>query len=180
MASKTQQLWSRLAGLFGADALSRKFGDSPPEEWIAVVERMNDYQLARGMRRLIHGGRDGVPTLPAFVKLCEDPGGVGEFNEGPRPSVVQIEDTREWDIWLTQGNRHLLNYIREFTPRHPRRYAGAKETEVLVSHKNAWVRDMQDAAGDEGVPIDAGKAWWQDSMRKAEIGIDAITQAEAA
>jgi hypothetical protein len=70
MASKTEALWKRMAEMFGAETLARKYGDTAPETWITAVERLNQFELERGMRRLVYGGKTYIPTLPEFLRMC--------------------------------------------------------------------------------------------------------------
>lgn len=100
-SSRCSDLWQRLIGLFGADAVRRKFGDSPPPEWVSVIASLDDFQLQRGMRRLVYSGKAHVPTLPEFVKLCRT---VGIEDEGPsEPAGPALEDP----VMRMPHHRHL-------------------------------------------------------------------------
>ena len=64
-----ERLWRHFVGLFGGDAVERKYGKTIPPEWPLVLAKIEPRKLDRGMRRLLHSGRDQVPTLPAFVRM---------------------------------------------------------------------------------------------------------------
>lgn len=197
--TKADALWRRFAGIFGGESLARKYGDEPPREWVEMCWRLNDFQLERGLRRVVYSGLRAPPSLPEFVRLCRDSGGVGEIDEGPRETLAQLA-APVWDPWLLEGNKHLLNYIlrniaisKRYAP--DSRYVPSlrsaksgplsigppnhKMTGFLVAAKNAWVRDMQEAAGDGSIPEDAGRGWWEAAMREAEERIYLANKAVA-
>jgi hypothetical protein len=171
--SRIGEVWGRLIGCFGGDAVERKYGKTVPPEWIAMISRLSDPQVDRGLRRLIYGGKAHVPTLPEFVKLCRAVGGE-EFDE-PTSTVTALPapDDR-FDEWDMAGNRHLWNCI--FAQMKTRKFSET-ETRILVGFKNAWARDMRegnlDAATGEIKPptIDEQKAAWADCMQRAEQAI---------
>src|SRR3954468_12717023 len=70
--SAATEVWRRLIGMFGADAVERKFGREIPAEWTAMCSRLNEFQIHRGIRQLAYSGKAHVPSLPEFVKLCRD------------------------------------------------------------------------------------------------------------
>lgn len=170
--SRTGELWKRFAGLFGADAVERKFGPTPPSEWIAMVERMREFELERGLRRLVYGGKGHVPTLPEFVKLCRSVGGE-EFDE-PKPITALPAPDSRFDEWDMAGNKHLWNYI--FAQMKTRKF-DERETRILVGFKNAWARDMREGnldpeTGELRPPsIAEQKGAWTDCMERAEAAI---------
>ncbi len=60
--SRADELWQRFVGLFGGESVKRKFGDDPPDEWVGVLAQLSDYQLERGMRRLLRSGKSTPPS----------------------------------------------------------------------------------------------------------------------
>lgn len=170
-SNRVQSLWHLLLALFGIDAVGRKFGQVAPAAWADLLASMNDFQFARGLKRLPLVGKPHVPSLPEFLRLCRDTGGVGDIDEPYVPAARQVEGPK-LRPWQMVGNRHLLSYIRAMTPGRPRRYIGDGPTGCLVAMKNAWVADMEadDAAGK--LPGDGGKAGWEDCMGRAEAMID--------
>lgn len=158
-----------------------------------MVESLPDYQLERGMRRLVYGGKGHVPTLPEFIKLCRDVGGVGDQDEGPRAVVPQIAPPVDRP-WLRDGNLRLLAYITQAKSRgvSPSRYApdsgmtaecalswGAeteRRTSALVEMKNAWVADVE--GGLIANDMQARNSAWADCMKTAESMIDATLLAK--
>lgn len=104
-------LWQRLIGLFGADAMRRKFGDKPPPEWISMIARLSDFELQRGMRRLVYSGKAHVPSLPEFVKLCRNIGAGDDVEDGPRAPILPVSEDWKGDEWDDRANRRFMGYL---------------------------------------------------------------------
>lgn len=164
-SSPSAELWQRLGGLFGADALERKFGRSIPREWSGIVDRMPRGELERGMRRLVHSGKGHVPTLPEFVKLCRAVGDDAEFG-GQKTYHALPAPVDVTDAWGAAANRHLLAYV---LVNHRLFRDGAHEwrTPILVRWKNEWARLMREADDADREP-QAQKTLWQACMAQAE------------
>lgn len=189
--SPAVEVWRRFTGMFGADAVERKFGKGEiPPEWVAMCSRLNEYQIQRGIRQLAYSGKAHVPSLPEFVKLCRD------AEHDVRPSTVHPALTNhgaQMSPWELLGNRRLLKYITTVVSAKPQRYgrpassAGMKPVEgeplspnadaspefvrnvqTLVAMKNRWVELMLAAATEEGVPIVEQDDCWNACMKQAE------------
>lgn len=186
--------------MFGGDAVERKFGKTPPPEWVATTGYLKDHELDRGMRRLLHSGANGVPTLPAFVKLCRT---IGDDMEGDvqRPKLPAPDP---WDDkpWLAAANRHLLRHLVTRLMGDPHRYgagitSGAlrmsdadirkagldskkldaspefiANVELLVQAKNAWADEMAEFAGKGTISVEVQKQRWAHYLDRAEAEID--------
>lgn len=200
---RADEVWKRLIGLFGGEAVKRKYGDTMPPEWRGIVAKLNALELERGMRRLVHSGRDQVPTLPAFVKLCRAVGGDGEFNEG-RSGLPALPNPDRWqgDAWGVAANFHLLAHItrrlkvdsrcygRPASARGLRTMTDANADAspefvaavgLLVQAKNTWAKDMREIAEEGGVDVKLQRASWDDLLGAAETEIAARkAQQEAA
>lgn len=185
--SRAAEVWQRFAGLFGAESLKRKYGTSPPGEWVGVLGRLDARELERGMRRLVHSGRDQLPTLPAFVRLCRSFGS-DDINEGPsqqRPALPN--PVNGVDAWLERANHHLLAHIMRCVQSNPLWYGRRESDEMhramtaLVRAKNTWAEEMRDlAANQEGGLVDAElqKSCWADYINAAEREVAAIMKGE--
>lgn len=159
-------MWARLLGLFG-DSLLRKFGDVPPPEWGASIGELNDYQLARGMRRLKYSGKPHAPSLPEFLKLCRTIGHSDDVpDETPRPAFSQIGCDQSQDKWDVAANFRLLSYV--LGKGKDRRYFDAPQTRVLVALKNRWADLMRSSAVNDEVPLEDQQAAWAECIRMAE------------
>lgn len=170
MSTKAQLLWQILADNFGLEPLIKKFGDTPPPSWVEMVEAMPEYKLKRGVHRIKHSGMEFLPTLPGFVKLCEDMGRHdGDDYEviGPDPDAPKIAP-RAWGRWDMEANHQLWRYVRTYAALHPLRYT-PEATRRLVAAKNAWAQDM--AADDVGDGVPAG--------RQLETFLEVMASAEA-
>lgn len=147
--SRASEVWRRFAGLFGGDAIMRKFGKEIPPEWTSVLSKLKDFEMDRGMRRLVHSGRDGVPSLPAFVKLCrtiQDDG----VDEGPRPLALPNPDNWQGDKWDIAANLRLMSYLMRQVVEKTRIFGAPNSsqmkltTDIFVAHKKRWVALMRD------------------------------------
>jgi hypothetical protein len=86
-AERTSRLWERLKGLFGADAVSRKFGAVAPAEWAAALRSLRDFEIDRGIARLTRGSAKSPPALPEFMRLCRDPESGGAASADGAPPI---------------------------------------------------------------------------------------------
>lgn len=176
-----------MGGLFGADALERKFGREIPTEWRGIVERMPIPELERGMRRLVYSGKAHVPTLPEFVKLCKAVGDDAEYG-GPKGTAALPPPAKTvTDAWGAQANLHLLTYVQK----HHTEFRGGSywvedqhknknlelrpwleaRTAILVRWKNEWARLMREADDADREP-QAQRNLWAACMSQAEEEIE--------
>lgn len=197
LTTKTTEIWKSFAGMYGADALLKKFGATPPPEWLSMIARLQDFEIDRAMRRLAYGAKSYVPSLPEFVKLARTIAN-DDWDE-PAPSglaMIAQEDGR--DAWDLRANLWLLNYITnraradvyyccaktlDFAT--DLRIPGAKAsqesgelTQPLVNYKNAWARDMREAAAELGAAPDIKyqTKHWRADMALAETEVNAVRE----
>jgi hypothetical protein len=197
--SRANEVWASLVGLFGADTLKRKFGPTPPAEWVGTLAKLDARELERGMRRLVHSGRDQVPTLPAFLRLCR---AVGDDTIADEPQALALPNPDAWhgDQWDMAANRHLQAHItrrihadsrcygapasahamrklaREHSPNADASPEFVVAVRQLVAAKNAWAADMRDLASahPDGIVEPAiQRACWSDYLVSAERAIAA-------
>ncbi len=191
---RSDEVWARIIGLFGGDSVKRKYGASMPAEWRGIIGILNAVQLDRGMRRLVHSGRDQVPSLPAFVKLCRTIGD-DSIDEGPQAPALPNPDAWVGDQWDIAANRHLQAHIAGRIHANPRHYGHPAPSHAmrklwrdeslsadaspefiaairrLVTAKNAWAEDMRDLAANhpQGIVDPAvQRACWSDYLGAAE------------
>jgi hypothetical protein len=189
-------VWDRLLGCFG-DALLRKFGASPPQEWTGAIAHLQDPQIERGMRRLLFGWKGGPPSLPDFMRLCRTIG-TDEFDEADSglPKLAH-DDSFAGDAWDMVANRYLMGHIATLMKKNPKcfgRPASVKLMQAplkdlqdlgidphyldasgelvenvkrLIAAKNAWAVDMRDIAVNGAVPPENQKTIWRDYMQRA-------------
>lgn len=174
--SAATEVWRRFSGMFGADAVERKYGREIPPEWTAMCGRLNEFQVQRGIRQLAYSGKSHVPSLPEFVKLCRD------AEHDVRPPVVHPVLTHETDAddpWGWLANRRLLQHITKVIAAEPRRYGTrdtpefARNVNIVVAFKNRWADLMRDSATADGVAIADQEASWNECIRMAEAQIKA-------
>lgn len=170
--SRANEIWKRFAGMFGADALERKFGKTPPPEWNAMLSRLKDFEIDRGVRRLAYNGKGHVPSLPEFTRLCrmlaDD-----SLDEGPQRIALPPPETFSGDLWDTASNLRLLKHITTVlaaksdalgsVPEMQHEYFNGKRvclksvpstqqiqcTEILLDYKKAWAQDMREHVDSE-------------------------------
>lgn len=172
MADRITSLWKRLAEMYGAKALETKFGATPPDTWRIAVDRLKDFELERGMRRLVYGGKPHIPSLPEFLRMSREVGGddFASADHKPVPPSHQIEQA-PYPQWLEQANRRLLDYFAKAAAR--RVYFLTQEAvQPFIDAKNYWAQDMREATASGSLPADNGKAWWQDYIAAAEKQAD--------
>lgn len=195
--SRAAEVWQRFAGLFGADSVKRKFGATPPAEWVGVIGKLDPRELERGMRRLVHSGRDQLPTLPAFVRLCRALAD-DSINEGPgtaRP--LPNPETQRGDEWDTAANKHLQAHLTRRLHSDPQCYGRpatshamrtmsrerdaaadaspdfVRNVERLIAAKTAWAADMRDLAQNGSVSVERQRECWREYIEEAEAEIAA-------
>lgn len=171
MTDRADALWRRLAGMFGAETLARKFGESPPEEWRLSLSRLTDFELQRGLRRLNDSGKGHVPTLPEFLRMCREVG--GDYAD-PVPPSRQISQ-QPMARWEAEGGLHLLGYILRQS-RH-KVFFDPDQTARLVEAKKYWAQNMRELEEEGNLPTDGGKALWAEYMAGAEAAIRATRAA---
>lgn len=194
-ANKTGQaaiaIWDRLLGYFG-DALLRRFGKEPPAEWVEAISALNEIQLERGLRRLKYSGKGGAPSLPEFVRLCRAITDDG-IEEGPRPLALPAPDAGRFDGWDIAANNRFWKYMTHRLTVNSRAWGmpgssrQMEATQVGVSYKNAWARDMREActvdpdSGELVLPSDEYQATtWVDCMGRAETDIALLQRGKTA
>lgn len=200
--SRAAEVFRRMIGMFGRDAVARKYGEGIPEEWAAMLARLNEFQVQRGVRMLAYSGKSNVPSLPEFVKLCRDAEHDREVNDR---AALPNPDGWQGDEWDEAANRHLLGYITRHVSANPERYGKGRATgvamahprvpgnhnadaspefvacvQVLVGYKNGWAQDMREESAGAGVPIERQQAYWAECMRRAEEQITQLRESYAA
>lgn len=198
--SPAAEVFRRLIGMFGADAVARKYGQGIPDEWKAMLMRLNEHQVQRGVRMLAYSGKSNVPSLPEFVKLCRDATHDRELSDQPAlPNPAAFVG----DQWDSAANHHLLAYIAKRVTAKPQRYGQGPSYEamtdqkrtsdkildaspefvacvqVLVGYKNGWAQDMREEAVAGSVPVERQKSYWADCMQRAEEQITQLRESYA-
>lgn len=163
---RANQVWDRLLGCFG-DSLIRKFDETPPQEWIAAINSLNDYQLQQGMRRMLFSGKAHPPALPEFVKLCRTVGHLDDIpDQRPVANLPRIGHDDAFDKWDIAANNRLLSYVLTQGTKH--RYFDPPQTRILVALKNRWADLMRESVVDDDVPKADQEAAWIECIRMAE------------
>jgi len=135
--------------MFGADAVERKFGAKPPAEWYAMLSRLKDFEIDRGLRRLAYSGKSYVPSLPEFTKLCRMVSD-DSVDEGPQRFTALPSNEAKFDAADIIGNLRFLHYVTTRLSQESRAWGAAKTeeqaecTRIAVAYKNAWAQDMRE------------------------------------
>lgn len=157
---------------FGADAIERKYGLEPPQDWTAAVESLGDAQLRAGIEALSKSALAFPPTLPQFVSMCRSS---REFTTGFRAIGYEREDA-----WAVAANTHLAAYLFK---RNALRYSPdgdansrvtRERTLCVVRAKNRWAQTMRETAEGGHVDVETQKGFWTVEMDRAEEEIDAL------
>jgi len=145
--------------MFGADAINRKFGRTPPMEWAAALSYLSELQLRHGLDVLMRSGAEHMPSLPAFLATCR---AAREWNPDPAQAVTGPVAA---DKWESTANMHLLAHVMKAGAH--KSYYDEPQTRILVQLKNAWAEDMRADDRGEGVPVEVQRAAWRDCMDRA-------------
>lgn len=174
--SRIEMVWRHMMQMFGADALQRKFGDSPPDDWSAFINRLSDYELKRGLRRMVNGGKAFPPSLPEFLKMAHEVGGdyPGDAQYNPK-QIAAPSGVTELQKWHGMAGLKLLGYITRCAGK--REYFDKQTTQPLVDAKNLWVEEMYEHFCKGTMPPDNGKQLWADCFAKARASIEYIRKA---
>lgn len=173
MADRVAEFWLTFADVFGAPAVESKYGEKCPAVWRASILSLNDFEFARGCRRLLRF-RKGVPSLPEFLNLCREVGSDEDPNTRPPSFRLAPPADHEFDAWDQRANLKLLRHITQ--PERLGRYGGsdAELLRPLLDHKRQWALEMREAAADHSLPQNGDDSWWNDRMERAEREVDEI------
>lgn len=168
--SRIDMVWRHMAQMFGADALQRKFGDTPPDDWKQFINRLSDYELKRGLRRMVNGGKSFPPSLPEFLKMAHEVGGDYPSDEryNPKQIAAPVRDSG-LDKWHGMAGLKLMGYISRCAGKGE--YFDEQTTRPLVDAKNLWVEEMYEHHCKGTMPPDNGKQLWADCFAKAKLSI---------
>lgn len=168
--SRIDMVWRHMAQFFGADALQRKFGDTPPDDWRQFINRLSDYELKRGLRRMVNGGKAFPPSLPEFLRMAHEVGGdyPGDAQYNPKQIAAPTEET-DLQKWHNMAGLKLLGYISRRAGE--REYFDEQTTRPLVDAKNLWAEEMYEHHLNKTMPADNGKQLWADCFAKANLSI---------
>jgi hypothetical protein len=142
-------IWDRMLGIFG-DALLRKFGPTPPTEWVGVIRKVTDPQIERGMNRLVFGWKGGPPNLPDFVRLCRMIGDDAPDDGSEKPLALPNPGKSHGDKWEIAANLRLMAYLMRQVQAKTRVFGAPhspemkRATDILVAHKKRWAALMRD------------------------------------
>lgn len=92
-SDKAGAVWTCLTEMFGS-RLTRDYGESVPDAWRNAINSLNDYQLARGLRRVLARGSASAPTLPQFAKACRDVSSDDDERPAPVQQQIELQDLR--------------------------------------------------------------------------------------
>lgn len=165
-ADRATAVWDRLLGCFG-EGLLRKYGATPPQEWRGAIASLGEYQLQRGMRRLLYSGKGSPPTLPEFLKLCRTVGHDDNIPDEQSVTTFAQLSGPTLDAWDLAANQHFLKHVITRTVERRAPYTVA-DLEPLLAAKRLWVRDMRDLATNGEVPVDTQKEIWREYIGGAE------------
>ena|ERR1700722_13693252 len=190
--SRAQQLWASFAGMFGGEALTRKYGANIPREWLDLVGQLKDFELSRGIRRMAASGAEHVPTLPKFKRWCREVANDDLDRPASRPLPQLPSNLVAQDAWDVAASRHLVHYLftrlgrnpRAFGPIVPGQNNGSPEQErctaILVKWKKRWAQAMREAAFNNQVDSQDQRELWDSHMEMAEAEIIESMEAPAA
>lgn len=168
-----------MAEMYGAKALEAKFGATPPDTWRIAIDRLKDFELERGIRRMVYGGKPHLPSLPEFMRMCREVGGddFASADHKPLPPSRQIEQ-QPMARWEREASEHLLGYITR-KARERVYFTDPQVVQKLVDAKRYWAEDMRERDGSGDRPADGGKQIWLEYIGAAEEAIAMMHRAAA-
>ena len=128
---KSVEIWTSLAEMYGSKFIANS-GDVPPQMWKAAINGFKDFELQRGLRKLLFKGGATPPTLPQFVAACK-------YADEDTPPEVQrpaLPRPEYADPVYAHAQRCLLAYC--WTNK-----VTAVQLEECIREKNRLVVDFQ-------------------------------------
>lgn len=125
--------------MFGS-RFTRDYGDSAPDTWRRTIESLKDFELARGLRRLLQQGSGSPPTLPQFVKACR----ASDPDDVVRPTSTYLPPPT-MDSIASFGQRMLMAYVMD--PR--RKNPSDASLQRMVAAKNRIIGQFRDIERDD-------------------------------
>lgn len=104
---RASETWTALAEMYGG-RLTRDLGESVPETWRRTITGLKDYEIQRGLARLLKGGQASAPSLPQFVKACKT---IGDDDGPSAPNNSNTLPAPDYDVYHSHGQRCLMKYI---------------------------------------------------------------------
>lgn len=103
--------------------------------WIMSINGFKDFEIQRGLRKLLHKGSGTPPTLPQFMAACK----YSEEEEAApsAPALPRLASAYDEPVW-SHGQKCLLTFLWKST----RRYTDA-EVKEMVKIKNKLVYDFK-------------------------------------
>lgn len=127
-------VWTSLCEMFGSKFASN-YGDKPSQMWAMSINGFKDYEIQRGLRKLLHKGSGTPPTLPQFIAACK----YSEDEDTPAPTQALPKIASQFDepVWC-HGQKCLMIFLWKST----RKYT-EDELKKLVEIKNRLVHDYK-------------------------------------
>lgn len=122
--------------MFGSK-FSSNYGDKPSQMWAMSINGFKDYEIQRGLRKLLHKGSGTPPTLPQFIAACKYS---EEEDAAPNPSTValpRIASQYDEPVW-SHGQKCLMTFLWKSS----RKYT-EEELKKLIEIKNKLVHDYK-------------------------------------
>lgn len=69
---QARQTWKRFCAWYGADAVERKYGLQPPEDWCDCLDDLGESTLAKAMAQVREKFPTWMPSLPEFEQIIRD------------------------------------------------------------------------------------------------------------
>lgn len=127
-----------MAEMYGG-RLTRDLGESVPETWRRTISSLKDFEIQRGLARLLKGGQASAPSLPQFVKACKM---IGEDDGPSAPTNANTLPPPDYDVYHSHGQRCLMKYL--FTAG----AAGDAQLKKMLSAKDKIITDFRAMAAD--------------------------------
>jgi hypothetical protein len=111
------------------------YGESPSQMWTVTIAGFKDFEIERGLRKLLFKGSGTPPTLPQFVAACK-------YSEDDEPISAPVDAPKiasqfNEPVWC-HGQKCFLIFLWKST----RKYS-EDEMKKLIDIKNRLVNDYK-------------------------------------
>ena len=104
--------------------------------WAMSINGFKDYEIQRGLRKLLHKGSGTPPTLPQFIAACKYS---EDEDSAPAPTQVLHRIASQYDepVWC-HGQKCLMTFLWKSS----RKYT-EEELKKFIEIKNRLVHDYK-------------------------------------
>ena len=134
--NKIETIWAALTDMYGSKFLSA-YGEKPSQMWTVAINGFKEFEIQRGLRKLLHKGSGTPPTLPQFVAACKYS---EDEDTRPNPStsaLPRIPSQFDEPVW-SHGQKCLFSFLWKSTKQY-----SDEQIKQMIEIKNRKVSDFK-------------------------------------